>query len=53
MRHRLLDNKSLTFSFGCTVSVFSIIPVVNFIVMPVAVCGATALWVAHHRNHYS
>jgi CysZ protein len=25
--------------------VFSLIPIVNFLVMPVAVCGATALWV--------
>ena len=45
MKHVLLANRSHSFSFGITVSVFSLIPIVNFLVMPVAVCGATALWV--------
>ena len=46
MKRILLANRSQSFSFGITVSVFSLIPIVNFLVMPVAVCGATALWVA-------
>lgn len=45
MKRILLANRSQSFSFGITVSVFSLIPIVNFLVMPVAVCGATALWV--------
>jgi CysZ protein len=45
MKHVLQANRSQSFSFGITVSVFSLIPIVNFLVMPVAVCGATALWV--------
>ncbi len=45
MKDILKQNKSHTFSFGITVSIFSLIPIVNFLVMPVAVCGATALWV--------
>lgn len=45
MKHNLQANRSQSFSFGITVSVFSLIPIVNFLVMPVAVCGATALWV--------
>ena len=45
MQRILLANRSQAFSFGITVSVFSLIPIVNFLVMPVAVCGATALWV--------
>ncbi|MGJ8679082.1 sulfate transporter CysZ [Paraglaciecola sp.] len=45
MKFVLRDNKSQSFSFGITVSVCSLIPIVNFLVMPVAVCGATALWV--------
>lgn len=32
-------------SFGALVSVFTMIPILNFIVMPVAVAGATALYV--------
>ncbi len=41
----LNSNKASSFSFGITVSLFSLIPIVNFLVMPVAVCGATAMWV--------
>jgi len=28
------------------------IPIVNFIVMPVAICGATALWGDKYREHH-
>jgi CysZ protein len=45
MKRVLQDNRTQSFSFGVAVSVFSLIPIVNFLVMPVAVCGATALWV--------
>lgn len=45
MRSTLGRHKSNCFSFGIAVSVFSMIPVINFLVMPVAVCGATAMWV--------
>lgn len=45
MKRILHAHRSDSFSFGITVSVFSLIPIVNFLVMPVAVCGATALWV--------
>jgi CysZ protein len=45
MKRILQANRSQSFSFGITVSVFSLIPILNFLVMPVAVCGATALWV--------
>ena len=45
MKRVLQANRSQSFNFGITVSVFSLIPIVNFLVMPVAVCGATALWV--------
>ncbi|MFT5313884.1 MAG: CysZ protein [Paraglaciecola sp.] len=45
MRRVLNQRRSSSFSFGVTVSLFSMIPIVNFLVMPVAVCGATAMWV--------
>jgi CysZ protein len=45
MKRVLQTNRSQSFSFGITVSVFSLIPILNFLVMPVAVCGATAFWV--------
>ena len=45
MRNQLNQRKSLTFGFGIITSLFALIPIVNFIVMPVAICGATAMWV--------
>lgn len=50
MRHCLNQNRSKAFGFGAMVSVFSMIPVVNFLVMPVAICGATSMWVDDLRH---
>lgn len=48
-RDTLRLDKSRAFSFGILVNIFSFIPVVNFIVMPVSICGATAMYVDHFR----
>ncbi len=53
MKQQLNERKSLSFSFGLTVSVFSLIPIVNFIVMPVAICGATAMWVEQFKPQHT
>lgn len=45
MRNELNQRKSKCFSFGIMVNLFSLIPIVNFLVMPVAICGASSLWV--------
>lgn len=45
MRKVLNSSRSNSFSFGIMVSIFSMIPIVNFLVMPVAICGATKMWV--------
>jgi len=50
MRAGLANRKSRSFSFGITVNLFSLIPIVNFIVMPVAICGATAMWVDEMKD---
>ncbi|WP_448552600.1 sulfate transporter CysZ [Thalassotalea montiporae] len=50
MRGRLNEHKGQSYSFGITTALFSMIPFVNLIVMPVAICGATALWVDHHKQ---
>lgn len=50
MKQVLKENQSLSYSFGISVAVFSMIPIINLIVMPVAICGATALWVDHYRD---
>ena len=45
MRYVLRHNKSACFGFGACVSIFTMVPFVNLLVMPVAICGATAMWV--------
>lgn len=45
MRRRLGRKRFTSLGFGGGVLLLTSIPVVNFIAMPVAVCGATAYWV--------
>ena len=45
MRSVLRRNKSACFGFGGAVSIFTMVPFLNLVVMPVAICGATAMWV--------
>lgn len=52
MRNKLAEHKGKSFSFGLTVTLFAMIPIVNLVLMPVAICGATAMWVDHIRNDY-
>lgn len=49
MRAQLSDKKGTAFSFGLAVTLFAMVPIVNFLVMPVAICGATAMWVDKFR----
>lgn len=50
MKAVLKQNQGVSYSFGITVAVFSMIPIVNLVVMPVAICGATALWVDYYQD---
>jgi len=50
MKQILKQNQGISYSFGLTVAVFSMIPIVNLVVMPVAICGATALWVDYYQD---
>ncbi|GAB2701413.1 sulfate transporter CysZ [Aliiglaciecola aliphaticivorans] len=50
MRRTLNESRTHCFSFGILVSVFSMIPIINFLVMPVAICGATSMWVNQLRD---
>lgn len=45
MRYVLRQNKAVCFGFGAAVSIFTMVPFLNLLVMPVAICGATAMWV--------
>ncbi|MDP5254282.1 MULTISPECIES: sulfate transporter CysZ [unclassified Vibrio] len=49
MRHNLKQKQTKAYGFGFLVSLFTSIPLVNFFVMPIAVCGATAMWVEQFR----
>ncbi|MCW8957311.1 MAG: EI24 domain-containing protein [Gammaproteobacteria bacterium] len=45
-------DKSLSLGFGFGVFMFTSIPLLNFLAMPAAVSGATALWVRREsQNH--
>jgi CysZ protein len=49
-KRRLRGKRLLSFGFGGAVTIATMIPVVNFLVMPAAVAGATAMWVKHFRD---
>ena len=51
MRRRLRDRRALSLGFGAAAAVFGMIPVVNFLLMPSAVAGATAMWVREFRSN--
>ncbi|WP_303818617.1 sulfate transporter CysZ [Actinobacillus minor] len=52
MRNALEQNKVMNYTFGSLVSLFTMIPFVNLVVMPVAVCGATAMWINEYRDFF-
>ena len=52
-RAALRERKSLNMQFGTLVSVFTLVPVLNLAIMPVAVCGATAMWVDCYRGKHA
>ena len=45
VRATLLEKRTLTISFGSSVMLLTMIPVLNFIVMPAAVAAATKIWI--------
>ncbi|MCK7459970.1 sulfate transporter CysZ [Idiomarina aminovorans] len=50
MRSALNGQRGKTLGFGFGVTVLTMIPLINLIIMPLAVCGATSLWVDHYRR---
>lgn len=52
MRNALEEQRVMNFTFGALVSLFTVIPFINLVVMPVAVCGATAMWVNEYRSFF-
>jgi len=49
-KQRLGNKRLLSLGFGGAVTVATMIPIVNFVVMPAAVAGATAMWVRQFRD---
>ena len=52
-KQTLKKRRGLALGFGGSVMALTTIPVVNFFVMPVAVAGATAMWVDHLSADFS
>ena len=52
MKQALKQRQGLSYSFGVTVALFAMIPIINLVIMPVAICGATALWIDQYREDY-
>ncbi|CQD41460.1 sulfate transporter CysZ [Yersinia mollaretii] len=52
MRSALRQDKVDNLQFGALVSLFTMIPFLNLVIMPVAVCGATAMWVDRYRDQF-
>ncbi|MDP8163151.1 sulfate transporter CysZ [Pasteurella skyensis] len=52
MQKALSQSKIMNFTFGTLVSIATLIPVINLVIMPVAVCGATAMWVKEYRSFF-
>ena len=46
-REKFASNRQLAFGFGSGVMLLTMVPVVNFLAMPVAVAGATKMYVEH------
>lgn len=50
MRRKLAEDRKLHLEFGGLISVLTMIPIINLVIMPIAVCGATAIWVERYRR---
>ncbi|NND90457.1 MAG: sulfate transporter CysZ [Granulosicoccus sp.] len=52
VRKTLRTRRRIAYGFGSGVAVLSTVPVINLFIMPVAVAGATALYVDHLRDEH-
>ncbi len=52
-KRALQQRRTMALGFGFVVAVFSIIPVINLVIMPIAVAGATALYVDHMSEQHT
>lgn len=52
MRMSLKQKQGCAYSFGMLVTFFTTVPFINLFVMPVAICGATAMWVEQFKHNH-
>ena len=50
MRFKLAENRTQSLMFGTLVALCTFVPIINLVIIPVAVCGATAMWVETYRK---
>lgn len=50
-RRRLGSQRATSFSFGAVVMLGTMVPILNLIIMPAAVCGGTKMWVERLKNN--
>ena len=50
MKNALGNQRTQSLTFGGLVTCCTFVPVINLLIMPVAVCGATVMWVENYRN---
>lgn len=50
VRSWLHERRSLTLGFGVAVLLFSMVPILNFFIIPAAVAGATKCWIDEEKN---
>ncbi|WP_094752016.1 sulfate transporter CysZ [Psychromonas sp. CD1] len=53
MQKSLAQHFGKNLTFGMLVSFFTTLPIFNFIIMPIAICGATAFWVDIYKKELS
>ncbi|GAB1440997.1 hypothetical protein MASR2M36_37820 [Providencia sp.] len=53
MKQALAKERVRNIQFGSVVSLLMMVPFVNLVIMPVAVCGATLMWVDRYRARYA
>jgi CysZ protein len=45
------QNRLCSLGFGGTIMLITVIPLANLVIMPIAVCGATSLWVKQYQRN--
>ncbi|MGP1924794.1 MAG: sulfate transporter CysZ [Arsenophonus sp. NEOnobi-MAG3] len=49
MKLALANNRITSIQFGALVNLLTMIPIINLVIMPIAICGATVMWVDLYR----